>query len=312
MISPRNLYLSPRQRLDLVTYSLRLQRKLPRDCPPKTATAQTAASPALTAQTPAAPRVGSVYIAPVDSNTNTCTNQTFTSFISLGFPDDFTHGTRSECGNGFAGGAAIGMPVATVPNPFANVFRIAETTPPRPRDRVFSRWGNYSPIVLGVEATLLGSTAKNTFTGSPVPVVGPGPETDTYTAKDNLMMSFTGTATIPTGAGFNLVVNAGYGMVNKTIAYNCNGFCTTAAGIPARSSSTNVWLSGGPVVGAGIQVAVPNLPFIVQFDYSRWFIAERNISLGDPADVQAGFRAGQDINLFAAKAVIPLGGAMAR
>jgi len=276
-----------------------LKRLRDEDCPKKTVATQTAA----------APGVGGIYIAPVVGNTNTCTNQTFTSFISLGIPDPFTPGTRSECSNGFAGGAAIGMPVATVPNPFPNLFRTAETAPPRRANG--SRWGDYSPVVLGVEATLLGSTARNPFTGSPALGVGPGPETDTYTVKDNLMMSFSGTATIPTGAGFNVVVSAGYGFVNKTVTYNCNGFCTTAAGIPARSTSTDVRL-GGPVVGAGIQVAVPNLPFIMQFDYSHWFIGERTILLGDPAAVQAGFRASQDINLFTARAVIPLGALLPR
>jgi hypothetical protein len=160
------------------------------------------------------------------------------------------------------------------------------------------------------------SGGRNAFPGTPTTTLGSPPGTDSYTARDQFFVFLSGTAAFPVAPGVSLIGHAGYGWANKTVTYNCVGFCTLA-GIPQSSTEKDVTL-GGPAFGGGIRIdpwsagAMPPLggpsPSVVfEFDYTRFIPGDRSVNFGTPAGVNVNFKVGQEVDIFTGRVVFPLG-----
>jgi hypothetical protein len=186
-----------------------------------------------------------------------------------------------------------------LPNPFV-AFKVNQA------------WGTWTPPPpsVGVNVDVLGvSGGSNTFLVTPTTALVPAPASDSYKTQDNFFVILSGTANFPIMPGVGLLTHAGYGWANKTVSYNCApgpGLCGLASTAPF-STSKDVTL-GGPAVGGGLSFDVPQFgfPMIVQFDYTHLFLGSTNVQFGAPATVFTNFKVGQDVDLFTARAVIPL------
>jgi hypothetical protein len=228
-----------------------------------------------------------VYIAGELGGSDLCTDQTFVDIFSLGVPDPFNPNRRRRCAASFVGGGTVGVRGPAIHSPNTAFF---------------------NGLRLGGEVTILGGGSEVTFPGTPTTTLGPLPGTDNYRAKDNFIILLNATATIPIIPNVNFTVNGGYGWANKTVIYDCNGFCTLA-GTPPFSQSQDVTL-GGPSVGFGIDFGVPAapIPLVLGFHYNHIFIGNKVLQFGDRATVFTQFDVAQDIDIFTMRATVPLAG----
>ncbi len=240
---------------------------------------------------PMAPFPTGFYVVGIIGGANNCTDQAFLQIISLGGADAFDPNQRSTCGgSSFLYGGAVGGNFDT---PFISPF--------------FN-----TPIQAGAEVSILGASGgSSTFQGTPTTLLGPAPGTDTFTTKDNYFIVVNGTLTVPITPTLSIFGKAGYGWANKTVTYNCFGFCDLA-GTQQFSQSKTITL-GGPAVGGGLNWSivydeVHKRYFILQFDYEHIFLNQETVQFGDPATVFNSSRVGQDVNLFTARVVFPLSG----
>jgi opacity protein-like surface antigen len=230
-------------------------------------------------------------VSAVVGGTNSCSNM-----ITKGGADTVDGTGRSICDGGFVGGVKLEMNLFHVPNVLDALGITKALGGTRPK----------TTAAIGGQFFALGSSAQNTFYGSQITNLGSAPATDRYTVEKDWILGFAAMWAAPVCQNVNFVAHVGYAWVNNTIGYECNGTCTNAAGIPARSFSESIW-TGGWTVGAGVEFVVPGVPFIVGLDYTHIALNERTYQFGNPAEVQLGFRVGQDIDMITLGAKVSFG-----
>ena len=153
----------------------------------------------------------------------------------------------------------------------------------------------------------MGGAGSTTIQGTSTTALGSLPGTDTYKTTDNFIGMFDLTATTfpfqnyPT---IGLTARAGWGLVDKTVTYNCNGFCTLG-GLPQSSQSQNVWMSG-PTVGGGLLIPLAGTPITLTANFDYIWLLSQNLSFGTPATINPAFKLSQGDAIATVGARIPL------
>ncbi len=163
-------------------------------------------------------------------------------------------------------------------------------------------------MVFGTDFRVFWYGGSNQFSGTPTTLLGPLPDSDSQTVKDNYSLEWSGTVTVPVTPSVSAYGRIGVGWINKTATSNCVGLCDLAG--TARYIQTQDLTTTGLLVGLGANVALPPnavLPGMsLQLDFTHISADSKPGSFGTPATVATSFNVGNSIDRVTFGFIIPI------